>query len=550
MTELLETKCLSSLAKVFADDLLNGPGFVTGSALSNETYSFQVAYRSEMLMKSIQVKAVSSLEGCITIRSVGLAPSELPYNSGSDDHVLRKAPGLYPDPLYPIVPEDGITAFPGQWRSVWVTVTPDGKVAPGRYPVDVLFENASGEPIGSECFTLEILDCALPKQTLVHTEWLHTDCLAVYYGLEVFSEPYWQIVESYIQTAVKHGINMILTPIFTPPLDTAIGGERLTVQLVDVEKHSDKYSFRFEKLERWIEMGSRLGVEYFEFSHLFTQWGAKHAPKIIAVENGGERKIFGWETDSAGPEYLHFLSQFLPALVDFIKKHALEHRCYFHNSDEPRSGDLEQYIKVSQFTRLYLDKFPVIDALSDYAYYEQGAVQIPVPASNHIEPFIAGGVKPLWTYYCGAQRVKTSNRFFCMPSARNRIIGIQLYKFDAAGFLHWGYNFWNARYSKKPINPFINTDADYAFSSGDAFLVYPGQGGQPIESLRLEVFYEALQDLRALRLLESLIGREKVIALLEEDVEQPITFTEYPRSEQWLLNKRESVNRAIAHSLQ
>ncbi|TBL78503.1 DUF4091 domain-containing protein [Paenibacillus thalictri] len=545
MTDLLETRCLSSLTKVFADEELTAEPYSAGSALKKETYSFQVAYRAALLIKSVEVNASSPINARISLRAVGLAPSELPYLQNSDEHVLRKTPGLFPDPLYPIHPEDGIAALPGQWRSVWVTVEPDRDVKPGKYDIHILFQNAEGKLIGSETFELDIVGASLPKQQLIHTEWLHTDCLATYYGLDVFSEPHWQMIERYIETAVRHGINMTLTPLFTPPLDTAIGGERPTVQLIDVEKHGDSYHFSFGKLKRWVEMCNRLGVEYFEFSHLFTQWGAKHAPKIMAEEDGVRRKIFGWETDAGGPEYLGFLGQFLPELVKFTRQHGLEKRCYFHNSDEPRGGDLEQYQKLSRFTRQYLDPYPIIDALSDYSFYEQGAVKIPVPASNHIEPFIEHQVRPLWTYYCVSQRVNTSNRFFNIPSARNRIIGIQLYKFDAAGFLHWGYNFWYSQYSKRPLNPFVQTDASHAFPSGDAFLVYPGAGG-PIESLRMEVFYEALQDLRALRLLESFIGREEVMALLEGDLQTPITFSEYPRSEAWLLAKREQINRLIA----
>jgi len=40
------------------------------------------------------------------------------------------------------------------------------------------------------------------------------------------------------------------------------------------------------------------GIQCFEIAHLFTQWGAKHAPKIMATVDGEYRKIFGWETDS------------------------------------------------------------------------------------------------------------------------------------------------------------------------------------------------------------------------------------------------------------
>ena len=151
------------------------------------------------------------------------------------------------------------------------------------------------------------------------------------------------MVEQYVQMAVDFGINMILTPIFTPPLDTDIGGERPTVQLVEVTKNGGRYSFDFAKLERWVAMCRRCGVEYFEFSHLFTQWGAYHAPKIMAWENGELKKLFGWETNARSPEYTGFLDQFLPALVEFIERHGIAERCYFHISDEPSIWDLESY---------------------------------------------------------------------------------------------------------------------------------------------------------------------------------------------------------------
>lgn len=135
-----------------------------------------------------------------------------------------------------------------------------------------------------------------------------------------------------------------------------------------------------------------------------------------------------------------------------------------------------------------------------------------------------------------------------MPSARNRIIGVQFYKYKIAGFLHWGYNFWFSQHSRGPIDPYRNTDANYAFPSGDAFLVYPGEQG-PIESIRLEVFYEALQDLRALQLLEQLYGRSYVIEALEERFHESITFNSYPREAEWILSFRDWVNYQIKEKI-
>lgn len=544
----VETKVISSLEKVFADEALNAESFNRATALNNEVYSFQVAYTTKgSLIKNVNIKVKSEIESIVEVRSVGLVPSEFPIYYDHDDNILRNTPGLYPDPLYPLTNE-GITVFSNQWRSIWVTVHLTKEVPAGTYPIQIIFENVEGNEITNENFELEVLPIELPKQSLIHTQWFHTDGIIVQYDVEAFSEEYWTWVEKYVKTAVDHGINMLLTPLFTPPLDTEIGGERPTVQLVDVTKENDKYTFNFDKLTRWVEMCLKNGLEYFEFSHLFTQWGAYHAPKIIVEENGHKKKMFGWETDADSEEYVTFLTAFLPELKEYIYANKLEDKVFLHVSDEPMIGHMDSYRHARDLMTKHLGELPIIDALSDYEFYKNGLVKKPIPATNHIQPFLENNVPDLWTYYCCAQYKDVANRFFVFPSARNRIIGLQLYKYNIEGFLQWGYNFWFSQLSKKTIDPFKNTDAGYGFPSGDAFIVYPGEM-EPIESIRMEVFYDALQDMRALQLLESLIGKEAVMEIIENDLEYSMTFEAYPKQAKWLLEKREEINKRLVEEI-
>lgn len=552
----LETRCLSSLSKVFADAELHDRPVNKGTALWGEVYAFQVAYRSSEWIKFVQVTVESELQPWITVRSVALSPSDTPTFADPDPGYLRTTPGMYPDLLLP--PEQGVHAVHGQWRSVWITVALPAQEERGAagddgskaYEITVKLSDREDQLLGQERFTLDVLPCGLPEQRLIHTEWFHCDCIATRYGVDVFGEEHWQLIESYAGNAVRHGVNMLLTPLFTPPLDTVVGGERPTVQLIGVEQVGPRdYRFDFGLLERWIAMCRRVGVRYYEMSHLFTQWGAAHAPKIVARTDSGTKRIFGWETDAGGEEYRAFLGQFLPALVAFLRANGMEEQVYFHVSDEPNMKHLDSYRQASEILKQHLQGFKFLDALSDYEFYQQGLVDVPVPANNHIEPFLEHGVDPLWTYYCCSQGHSVSNRFFALPSARNRIIGAQLYKFRIQGFLHWGYNFWYSQYSVRPIDPFRVTDADCAFPSGDAFAVYPGEDG-PLDSIRWEVFREALQDLRALELLESLVGREKTLQVLEEGLAEPLTFSRYPSDAEWLLGMRERVNAAIRGTMQ
>jgi len=558
MTDGLELRVLSSLSKVFADAELADRPIEQGSALAGEVYSFQIAYRSPTALRGVRVGLESALAPYTTLRKVGLAPSELPAFEKRDVHYLRTTPGLYPDVLEPLDGE--LAILPAQWRSLWVQIAipadasalPHGPDAASTYPLTLSFIDESGETLGAAAFTLEVVPVSLPAQRLIHTCWFHCDCIATQYGVEVFSEEHWRLIGIYARNAAEHSVNMLLTPLFTPPLDTAVGGERPTVQLIGVEEAgAGQYRFDFSRLVRWIEMCREAGIEYLEFSHLFTQWGAGHAPKIVAGSGPSERRLFGWDTDAASDAYRSFLDQFLPQLAAFIKAHQLQDRVYFHVSDEPHLDHLESYRTASEMLKQHLSEFRFFEALSNYEFYESGLVPIPVPASDHIGPFLEHNVEPRWTYYCCGQGVDVANRFFSMPSARNRILGMQLFQFEVSGFLHWGYNFWYTQHSLRQIDPFRVTDAGGAFPSGDSFVVYPGQEG-PLDSLRWEVFREGIQDLRALELLASLTGRERALEIMLEDWEGELRFDDYPRDLEWLIGARERINQAIkqaAHGL-
>lgn len=554
---------ITSLEKVFADT-----PFTAQTALSEDTmllgerYSFQLAFclqNSNRLLQA-RVNAAGSLAEYVSLRQVGLVPSEFPNYPDADDFVLRTTPGLYPDPLYDL--DDTIRLIPEQWRSLWITIPADCPLPAGSYDLTLSFSEEPSdlpgaslpcEVLPASCtFTIHRLAAELPKQSLIHTQWFHTDCIADHYQVPVFSEAYWELVEKYMLCAVSYGVNMILTPLFTPPLDTAVGGERTTVQLVDVYRTSAGYTFCMKKLERWIALCDRCKVPFLEFSHLFTQWGAGHAPKIMAyeceknalTENTPAVRIFGWETDSCSEEYREFLNAFLPKLIQFIEEHHLEKRCYFHVSDEPQKDHLPTYLQCRQLLQSHCKDMPIMDAVSDYEYYEQGILSLPICSSDHLEPFLEHNVPDLWTYYCCAQYKQVSNRFFCMPSMRNRILGVQLYRYQIQGFLHWGFNFWNNYLSVHPIDPFRITDACCTYPSGDAFLVYPGENG-PIGSLRGEVFMDGLQDMRLLQLLETLTDRETVLTVITQCLGSTITFKQYSHDLQALLTLRKKCHEKI-----
>lgn len=546
---MLETRILSPLAKVFPH---SAPEAWTAQleGLRNEVISFQLALLYSGDERAfVHVDIDSPLKDSIQLRRVHYVPVRLPALNNADDNYLNhKAPGLYPDALIPM-PANGFFMLPGIWESLWLDIRPDESVATGDYPIQIrVYSDEDRKQYQTIALSVHIIDGVLPPQTLIHTKWLHTDCLSDYYQVPVFSEDYWRIVENYIACAVTHGINAILTPTHTPPLDTRIGSYRPAVQLVDVYCENGQYRFGFKKLDRWVNMCQRLGVEYYEIPHLFTQWGAQCAPQIIVQTDKGPQRIFGWDTPATGKAYEAFLAAYLPALLDYFSALGLEDKLILHISDEPNAQQLDSYLAAKAMATKYLRGHKTMDAISDIQYYKSGAIERPIPATNHITPFLEKHIPGLWAYYCIGQGVDVSNLFVAMPGARTRILGAQLYKYEIAGFLQWGYNFYYSMKSDYLIDPWTQTDCDGFTPAGDAFQVYPGRDGHPVVSMRMLHILQAHQDMRAMTLLESLTDRSTVLQIIDEGIE-PITFDRYPHSEAYMLNLRARINREIEKRL-
>lgn len=548
---MIKTALISSLEKCFLDQQVEEFKPLSKlSVLKNERFSFQFIHRGEPEFGGRPIVRVEGdLAPYATLRNVALIPVDIPTFPGCDDgNYLRLAPGLYPDLLQPLHYGGTISIMRDALHSVWVEIDLDGSVAPGTYPTAVTLVDGAGNEVARESLEITVINACLPEQKMLLTQWFHCDCLANYYRVQPWSEEHWRIVENFARTACKNGINLLLTPIFTPALDTVIGGERTTVQLIDVYKDGDAYTFGFDRLDRWIDMCDRVGIKYFEIAHLFTQWGAEHAPKVMATVNGEYKKLFGWETAATGAEYSTFLRTFLAAFLSHMKARGDDKRCYFHISDEPNEMQLESYKAAKAVVADLLEGYPIMDALSNFEFFKQGIVPLPIPSNNHIEPFIEAGVPGLWTYYCCGQCVDVSNRLMAMPSWRNRSIGYQMYKYDIAGFLQWGYNFYNNCGSIDAINPFLDACGEYWVPAGDTYSVYPGPDGQALESLRILVFYDALQDVRAMKLAEQYYGKDKVIAAMEEILGE-IRFDKCARDADSVLSMREKINDMIAKAV-
>ena len=539
--KIINSRILSSLTKVFPDSN-NGEKIEKATLLKNEPFSFQTAVKindNNMPPVPVYVRVETDLDiKYISEYMVGYVPLTRATYYNTDDFYERKEPGLYPDMLLKRkinadVENDGfwtprlfeqeqeylLTINADSFQTLWFTVNENCEdIEPGNYTITVSFYSAgSNRCLASETLELEVIDVELPKQDLLYTSWFHYDCLADTYNVDVFSERHFEIIRSFVTEAVKTGMNMILLPAFTPPLDTPVGKERKTVQLVGVDFDGKNYKFDFSLMERFIKLCFDCGITHFEHCHLFTQWGAQHAPKIMATVNGEYKQLFGWDTDSKSQEYSFFLKSYLRALKPFLNQVGVGKNILFHISDEPNTKHLSYYENAVKIVSEELEGYMCGDALAHFEYYKNGSVKLPivVVSSEEMDEFVNNCDK-FWVYYTGEQlHSGYSNRIISTTSARNRVLGLQMYVSGAKGFLHWGYNYYYVTLSHGLFNPTYNP-CGCGQVPGTSFVVYPKANGEAIPSLRMKVLYEGFNDYRALQLLESFIGREDTLRFVKE----------------------------------
>ncbi len=567
----ISVNLLSSQIKIFPD---TAPGEYPAlkpehrSFLSGEPFSFQIAVRTAGgAVHPISASVTSELP--VSVYKIGYVPLISARNPNEEAGYARSGGGLYPDVLLARPSSPEIVRYPNAWGSalyceadtqatfncswdvtmgLWVTLNEDNApLDAGEYPVHITLTSLTdGSVLYETELVFTVIGVTQPRVSAYYTNWFHCDCLSDIYGVEVYSERFWEIFESFVAGAAKHRMNTLLLPAFTPPLDTPIGGKRKNVQLVGITVGNDGiYHFDFSKMRRFIDLARACGMTYFEHCHLFSQWGAEHAPLIYADVNGIQTQIFGWETDAAGEEYRAFLAQYLTAFAAFARGIGVWEQMVFHVSDEPSAAHEAHYRAAVEGVRPYLEGCVIADALSDYRYYESGLVSTPIASLDHVGAF-AGRCDDLWVYYIGALK-NCANRLIPNTAARTRVLGVQMYALGAKGFLHWGYNFYYDRMSQGLFDPFTDP-CSYMQSPGTTYIVYPGRDGRAVPSIREKLMAEAFCDLGALKLLEEKIGREAVLSLCRSVLGEEITPTTIPSGDT-LTVLRAAVNCALAEHI-
>ena len=413
-------------------------------------------------------------------------------------------PGLVPDRLDPLG-RFGARFLPDQWQSLVVELT--APLDPGSHTLDIRFVDDDGI-IADATQRLEVVSVTGTVASFHHSEWIHVDALQAWSGVEAFDERHWDLIDKAVELAASAGVDTLFTPILTPPIDVDPTSPPLATQLVVVHRQGDRWSFDFDRLDRWSRIARRHGITHLEFSHLFCQ-GEVDRPADVYDADGNH--LFGSHLPTEG--YRDFLAILLPALDQWSRRHGWSDALYWHVSDEPRANQYTSYRKAVDMVRRTVPEATVIDAVDDPRFAT--VVDVPVTIYGHLLECEAAGLDGMWAYTSCASTFWEPNRHLGMPLTRLRALGLLLWWHHTPGLLHWALNFWFDQFSRYLVDPNADTSADLAFPSGDSSVIYPRIDGSLVPSLRLKVLAQLHEDVRLLRRVEDAVGRPTVVELIE-----------------------------------
>ncbi|MEW5979520.1 MAG: DUF4091 domain-containing protein [Acidobacteriota bacterium] len=495
----LETWWVDSLVKIFPD---TRPERTQGEpqlvAVRNQHVSLQLAVRSSLAVRNLtaNLAPLTSSNGdrieSASVRPVGYVPVAWHTTDTPAEERVGEAPGWFPDPLL----DFPLDLPPQQTHSLWISIRVPEK-ATGLYRGTL--EITSGtQSLARQDFLLTVRAATVPHdRSLKVTNWfsLGETISRQFYGLQVYSEEWWQLVENVAQVLAQHRQNVILTPV---------------LDLVEVRLQGGQLRYDFARFDRWVETFRRAGaIGYLEGTHLLGRTGGYETPLAVglyALSRHGKPERLSLPPDD--PRVGTFLSSFLPALNQHLEEKGWKEIYLQHILDEPHGAEPPYYGRIAEYVRRHLPGVRTIDAV-DAAHLPQEVQKycdIWVPLLGRFDDKLQGlqervqSGREVWFYTCLFPTGKYPNRLIDYPLLKVQLLHWLNFRHGLAGFLHWGGNHWTPD-PMKATQPIINENTTL-LPAGDAFIVYPDRPNKSIRSsIRLEIMREGIEDYELLKLL-------------------------------------------------
>ena len=410
------------------------------------------------------------------------------------DYAVRKAPFDVYDCLRP-ASGDCIPAKNGRC-SAYLTLAPKEETPAGTHALTL--ELVSGGETHICQIEYVVYPVAFDEDRFETTNWFAVRAMEQMHGVQIGTPAFEDVVRAYARS-----MRSVHQKVFLLWLHEDLSDRRVR----------KPYQFDFEDMAPIIRIFFEEGFDTFETGGIICRGYKPDGTQDMYTADFKCSADPSVSVDS--DEGYALLCSEMQAFAAFLKKYGWEDRVLFHVMDEPdvhykTDADLQarrvQFLTAANIVRRYLPGVRIIEAVKTLTM--RGGVDIMVPITDSyqhskaaFDDAIAMGDE-VWTYVCCAPEGKWLNRFLDSPLLNGRLLFWGCAACGFGGYLHWGYN----QFGGVP-DPFKATSArnwtgiGTNFPCGDAFIVYPGDGG-PWPSMRLEAERMGAQEACLLRALK------------------------------------------------
>lgn len=487
----ITVKPVDPLIKVFREDRVRGDNSSRMEAARGEHATFQVVVPGmpvDMKELRCEVTDFRTADGKTSlpspqVRYVGYVGASVTARKPGQDQ-LRMAPTEFPDPL---LEGKSVAVSAGANQPCWITVPVPVDAAPGDYKATTtLHARVLGKPTSATLpLSLKVYPAQVKKTRLDVVNWHQLLHRGDQPTPERLSEEWWDLLRTYAADMVAHRQNMARVE---------------TLWVIKFGEDVDgNLTFDFSDFDKWVQILLDAGIERISSLQFAWRKGAWHEPYHVETHKAGENNYKGGKSfrgtmvPADSPQAREFYSKWFPAFTAHLKEKGWLDKFVQHVGDEPVKGNAASYNAAAKLVRDFAPDLPIIEAC--LAEDMVGSIDIWVPTIENLgkkfdffEKRRSAGDK-IWFYTCVQPQGDYVNRFLEQPVLKVRLIPWVNYRYNATGFLHWGYNFWRATPWDDAGDPKGNLPA------GDSHIVYPAKDGYGIvSSIRWEAFRDGIED--------------------------------------------------------
>ncbi len=395
----------------------------------------------------------------------------------------RPAPARYPDYL---MAENQINIEKGIYRSIWLTINIPQTAEAGSYSGSITVKSLQGTQ--SLPISLRVYPLSLPAERhLKIIEWSQTGDFERIHGIkEKYSEDWFAMLGKYADNMAAHRQNVF----------------PVSMNSIEIRRSENgTLTFDFSLFDQIAQVFWNTGkMDYLETGHMgiFGEPGWS-STEILLRDFDVTDIITGEQVSIEGKEVVPIL---LPAFENHLRQKGWLDKTLFHVRDEPSLHNAPAWLELSAYIHKYAPELIRIDAIETAFLLEE--IEIAVPKLDALQSWYESYRKwqqegnELWFYTVGIfQGSYLPNKTIDVPLMDSRILHWLNYKYDATGYLHWGWNQWNE-------DPY----QDVGMHFGDGWHVYPVKNGV-LNSVRWEQMRNGIQDYEYFWMLEDKISALK-----------------------------------------